>query len=291
MAKPDPLRDIAYRLMSRGSKESRDLKAIDRAIQEYYYKMPYTQAYTGSFQWPDYTPDPNRDLNHLFLYGNAKGQYVPVPATELRGETHNDVISKHYPNKTVRSYYGNFFPVKQVELPIQAKPLVNYLAAQKFSTGHANLDFRNEEEFKQAMAEQPTVDDFGSSLDTRVGYSPNGNPEFQMSDLWDFSAGYGKKWGWLAGLQGAALNAVGNPVILRQYIPIVYTNNEENSNEHGIRTLFQIAKDHDVATHDKATDTYHMVGHPYEIEVTPANTSVYGPKGKSVTVNYFDYFK
>jgi hypothetical protein len=41
MAKPDPIKDIAYRLMSRGSKESRDLKAIDRAIQEYYYNMPY----------------------------------------------------------------------------------------------------------------------------------------------------------------------------------------------------------------------------------------------------------
>ena len=50
MAKPDPIKDIAYRLMSRGSKESRDLKAIDRAIQEYYYNMPYMQAYTGHWK-------------------------------------------------------------------------------------------------------------------------------------------------------------------------------------------------------------------------------------------------
>jgi hypothetical protein len=51
-------------------------------------------------------PDPNRDSNYMFLYGNVKGHYTPITKEEYRGHSYTPFIKEHYPDKKVYNYKG-----------------------------------------------------------------------------------------------------------------------------------------------------------------------------------------
>lgn len=274
------IKDIAYRAMSQGPGEARDMRQVVEAVLQSYKNAPYELNYLGTNMYGaelgDADPDWNRDSNWMFLYGNTKGHYTPITKEEYRGHSYAPFVRKHYPDKEVLNYYGKFTPVQEVELPSYTRPLVEFLANKDLGTYESVLDVKNDEEFNKYISVDTTVDDVGS-FRTGVGHSPQGNPEFQLSDLIDFGGGdYRKKWGTLAGIQGQLLTYVGNPFMLRQYIPIRYTDNLDEINESGIGTLLKIAEDNKVASYNSTDNTFEMLGSLPEVTVT-ASKATGGP--------------
>ena len=274
------MKDIAYRAMSQGPGEARDIRQVVEAVLQSYKNAPYELNYLGTNMYGaelgDADPDWNRDSNWMFLYGNTKGHYAPITKEEYRGHSYAPFVRKHYPDKEVLNYYGKFTPVQEVELPSYTRPLVEFLANKDLGTYESVLDVKNDEEFNKYISVDTTVDDVGS-FRTGVGHSPQGNPEFQLSDLIDFGGGdYRKKWGTLAGIQGQLLTYVGNPFMLRQYIPIRYTDNPDEINESGIGTLLKIAEDNKVASYNSTDNTFEMLGSLPEVTVT-ASKATGGP--------------
>lgn len=274
------MKDIAYRAMSQGPGEARDMRQVVEAVIQSYKNAPYELNYLGTNMYGaglgDADPDWNRDSNWMFLYGNTKGHYTPITKEEYRGHSYAPFIRKHYPDKEVLNYYGKFTPVQEVELPSYTRPLVEFLANKDLGTYESVLDVKNDEEFNKYISVDTTIDDVGS-FRTGIGHSPQGNPEFQLSDLIDFGGGdYRNKWGTLAGIQGQLLTYVGNPFMLRQYIPIRYTDNPDEINESGIGTLLKIAEDNKVASYNSTDNTFEMLGSLPEVTVT-ASKATGGP--------------
>lgn len=64
--------------------------------------------------------------------------------------------------------------------------------------------------------------------------------------------------------------------MLRQYIPIRYTDNPDEINESGIGTLLKIAEDNKVASYNSTDNTFEMLGSLPEVTVT-ASKATGGP--------------
>lgn len=288
-------KDIAYRIMSQSPGERRDWKDIKAAVQDYMNGVEPQINYTGTHGYgldvteADPTED-TRDANWLYLHGNTKNHYTPIPQQDQRGHSYDDFINEHYPNKEVVEYYGQMTPVEQVNLPAGSSPLVEFLSNNDLGiyTGETvqGIDAKDREEYRKYIRQNAIVDDV-ASYRVGVGKSPQGNHEFQMSDLYDFGGGdYLRNWGLIPALQGAALTAVGNPFLLRQYVPINYVENEQDINESGIHTLVQMAAKNKVASVEN-DGTLHMIGSPFEIEVTPKNTIVKNASGEIFDKNQY----
>ena len=227
-AQAGTLKDIAYRIMSQSSAENRGLGHIAKGVLESIAGQPYDQMYTGSFSGgnDDMEPDTTRDLNHLIVYGNTKGQYQPK---ELRGFDYSNYLQKNYGVNTMPTYEGRIVMANKINIPTEYSPLVEWLSDRPKYGYYVDPD--KDADVIQDWDNLPflTVDDT-ASYRRSFRRDKNGKPELANQDLIDYGGkDYGRKYGTLAGLQGAVLNRVINsPVILDQGLPVNFTNNPED---------------------------------------------------------------
>ena len=227
-AQAGTLKDIAYRIMSQSSAENRGLGHIAKGVLESIAGQPYDQMYTGSFSGgnDDMEPDTTRDLNHLIIYGNTKGQYQPK---ELRGFDYSNYLQKNYGVNTMPTYEGRIVMANKVNIPTEYSPLVEWLSDRPNYGYYVDPD--KDADVIQDWDNLPflTVDDT-ASYRRSFRKDKSGKPELANQDLIDYGGkDYGRKYGTLAGLQGAVLNRVINsPVILDQGLPVNFTNNPED---------------------------------------------------------------
>ena len=215
------IKDLGYRIMSQSSDAERDSKQIKSAIKDWFNGAPVKHQYTGSFRTTSKNSN-HRDLNWLTMYGNTKNQYIP---TDVRGFDFSDFIKKNYHTSTLPAYKGQIVNAANVKIPEEYKPLVEFLADRP------NLGYYVE--FYEDDVGENTIEDDDSlydAIDDTNSYrrsfrrDVNGNAELANQDIIDYGAGYGKKWGSIAGIQGRILNSIINsPVILDQGLPVVYT--------------------------------------------------------------------
>ena len=221
-------KDIAYRIMGQSSSENRGVGDIAKGVLESLAAQPYDQMYTGSFSGgnEDMDADTTRDLNHLIVYGNTKGQYQPK---ELRGFDYSDYLKKNYGVSTMPTYEGRIVMANKVNIPTEYGPLVEWLSDRPKYGYYVDPD--KDTDVIQDWDSLPflTVDDT-ASYRRSFRRDKNGKPELANQDLIDYGGGdYGRKYGILAGLQGAVLSKVINsPVILDQGLPVNFTDNPED---------------------------------------------------------------
>lgn len=275
----DYRKDLGYRIMSQSPNQSRSIGAINDAILEQENGEPVTQSYTGSFRWTENEDDmlqsnnPDRDLNHLVMYGNVKQQYKPVPAAEVRGHNYQPFVAKNYDNKRIAHYYGNFSPAKEFYLHESNVPLLKAVIDHDggyYTVAGEDRPTRpqygvwepqaTDQEYEEAAKNGFTVDDTASY---RVGFGMDrhGTPEVQFRDLIDYGGGYGK-WGPSAAIQGALLTNTTNGSIplLHQNVPIRIVNSDflNNNRVQDISIpLWEAARSRNILGYNPNTGNYY----------------------------------
>ena len=250
--KAGTLKDIAYRIMSQDSYQGRTLSDIGTAVLESMASQPYYQAYSGSFLEND-APDSTRDLNHLIVYGNTKKQFKPK---KLNGFDYKNFLQKNYGVNTVPTYEGHIVLAKQMTVPEEYKPLVEYMADRPNLHYYTSDEDGKHDIIEDKVSPFKSVDDVASY---RRSFRKNdkGEAELAAQDLIDYGANYGGKYGFIAGLQGALLNKVINsPVILDQSVPIKYSNNPKDFSQ-GVgwyNTLQEMVNNNHILQKDKNGD-------------------------------------
>lgn len=244
----------------------------------------WNALFTPDSQRPEYTGsvDPetgevnlNRDLNHVYLYGNTKQHLLPFKGNI--GVNYDQYLQKHGRDpKNVAQYEGIIQHAENdFTFPTYAQSYIENLANSHLakSVGYNGYD---------------TYGDNVAGHLGKVDLNREGIPAIVMSDLWDFGKGYGKKWG--GGLQAKMLDKVGTPFILK----------DDKSN------IIKYSDDKQFTMTPQKAEIMLQAGIIPEITVTPspfsigkktdaAKISIHGINPLSLnqggTLNYFDYFK
>lgn len=270
---PQRAKDVLYRIISQGGKEGTkfDRNGLDmlRGLFESLINKEVPQdRYTGSWRWTEdgVEPNPDRDWNLLFAKGNVKNQYQEIPQEEIRG---------YDSESNLPTYYGNFVPKQQYNVSENILPLLNFLADHNLGAevineetgrGHIELPL-TKSEYLQALKNGYTVDNVGAFA-PRVGRNPQGNLEMQFYDVGDFGNQYGVKYGGnnqaVVSLQGELADKVGQPFILRQYVPFNVISDVNKLTKEEMEDLYDtenalidIARVNKVMSYDPNKDTYY----------------------------------
>lgn len=242
------IKDLAYRIMSQTSDAERDSQQIKLALKQWFTDAPIDHKYTGSFS-SDGADTTARDLNWLTMYGNTKGQYTP---TTVRGFDYSDFIRKNYHVSSLPAYKGRIVNARNVKIPEEYKPLVEYLADRPEFGYYIDFDEEGGDDGSSNLGDFDApynITDDTNAYRRSFRRDINGNAELANQDIIDYGAGYGDKWGSAAGIQGRLLNAIINsPVILDQGLPVVYLKPGEDLDQ-GIgwyRTLENLVNNHKI---------------------------------------------
>lgn len=261
------IKSLAYRLMSQSSKPTRTIKDLFSAN---------TASYAGG--WDPNTGEPytTRDLNHLYLYGNTKGQFTSYSGAPGVSYT-NYLQNQGKDPEKVPQYEGAIQHSEQDNtFPLYAKPYIENLAKSGYG---------------KTIGYTSAFGDNVAGHVGKVGINRNGEPAIIVSDLWDFSPKeYGKKWGGTkAYIQSYALDKVGTPFILRDDTSNIITYSDEDSWDTQMTPeKAQIMLNAGIIPEVTVTPTFrgHEGASVYFHGMHPAQM-----KKQGGILNYFNYFK
>ena len=167
-----------------------------------------------------------RDLASLYIYGNDLGQFKEAPELRNIGFNYDDYLRRIGRNPDDVITYEGIINSDPVYLPEFLRP-----AVQEYIDGRYNKAVGASTEGEEGWDEEYRSDDVAGYLQTldRV----NGVDSIVSSDLWDFKPGdYWRQYDKegtnpLLYLKAAALDAVGNPFILKDSKPVVYKKDDD----------------------------------------------------------------
>lgn len=157
-----------------------------------------TPKYSGSYDPETGEVNVNRDLNHVYLFGNTKGDLTLYNGNN--GASYNKYLKESGIDPDNVPVYEGIIKHDNLDLtfPQYAQPYIQNLAESGLGK---------------------TVGYYSSKGDNVAGHlgkvdiNRNGRASIVMSDLWDFGKGYAKNWG--VPLQAKVLNVAGSPFILK----------------------------------------------------------------------------
>ena len=159
----------------------------------------------------------NRDLVSLYLYGNENGFQRINPADNIGHSYDNEIIASGRDPKDIRTYYGQFPVPNYFILPKYAEEQVRAL----LNSGIDVTKSFNEESIKD------NTDDVARYLATLS--QKNGQPVVSYSDMWDFIPDqYNNEYSrdLLDRIVVYAADKAGTPFILRQNVPITFSDDD-----------------------------------------------------------------